>query len=252
MKKIVLALGSALMFFAATNVHAEETMSFGAKLGPSLFFPSIKDGKQGELKFKGKTNMFLAGGLFFEYMLAENMSVGAELGYSRKGFVMCQDTPKADKNENTEASTTDKKKEVIQRRGRYVHALDIDGKFSFFPMNEEGGLALFIGPKVYFALAETLVGNKGGEKVEKENKDNKEKPKKIMNSFNYGITVGAEYEIAETGVFVGANYEHFFGNIFNDSKEAKGFKKSIDKQEGDKFSLNGVQVFVGFDVASLL
>lgn len=75
-----------------------------------------------------------------------------------------------------------------------------------------------------------------------------------MNTFNIGATAGVEYEIAETGFFVGASYEVFFLDTFNSNKEGKAMKKGlVGEDKKDKtFYTHGAQAFVGFDFASLL
>lgn len=279
MKKTILALGSAVMLFASTPVQAEENMSFGVKGLGSFFMPVVKDASQTSQlykegagvtssrtdlfkNFEGNTNMFVGGSVYGEYILDDyNMSIGAEIGYSRKGFSMdfknlteqtsgavvektglhTQDAPKYDSFEN-------------ERIGYYVHALDLSIPFSFFPMGQEEGLSVFIGPKFYFSLAEEAVKDKNEPKKEvKKAKVSQEKAPRIMSPFNVGLTGGVEYEFADTGFFVGASYEAFFLDTFNNSKEAKDVKDTfVKKDDRDKaFPIHGAQIFVGFDIASL-
>jgi hypothetical protein len=243
MKKKILGLGSALMLFLNLNTANADVddFSFGLKGGGSLFMAPISDAKLGgAVDYEGKVNLFVQGGLFANYRLLDDMmSVGLEAGYSRKGFILDKKEAKSDeKNQNKD----DNKKST--EFGVHTHAIDIAIPVAFLPMGREGGLSIFLGPKVYFP-----VSNQGKEPGSDESK---KLEKEVIRSFNIGGTAGINYEIAESGFFVGANYDYFFLDIFADHKDAEVVKAILGKKKEDSFNLHGAQVSIGYDFARLM
>jgi len=241
MKKSLLSLGCALVLLAANNVNAQDEMSFGLKVGGTFFAPIVDKVEINGVDYEGKWDMFVGGGAFFEYRLLEDMmSVGLEVGYAKRSIKL--DVKKEDdKDKDSSTKTKDNSDYSLD-----IHALDITLPISFLPMEREGGLSIFVGPKMYIPLAKKR--KKPGEDKSEDFKDEH----KLLRDFNIGLTGGVKYEVEESGFFVGASYEYFFLDVYNDNDKVKAMKKALGKKEDDKFCPNGLQAFVGFDFARLL
>ena len=238
MKKTVLTLGSALMLLATTTLHAQDALSFGVKGGGLISFPIIDKATINAKNYEGKWKLFGGTAGFFEYRLLDDMmGVGLEVGYSQKGLQLAG--KKADTNTNGASKNNTDSKYCLN-----IHTIDITLPVAWLPMRREGGLSLFVGPRIYFALStkEKEIGEKDSKKVNKG----------VIKSFNWGAGGGLKYEIAESGFFAGASYEHFVKDIFTDEQKAKDKKKELGLKEDDAFRTNGAQVFLGFDFARLL
>ena len=233
MKRTILSLGSALLLLTNT-LHAQEEISFGLKGGGSCFLPAIDTATKNGKDYEGKFNIFAGGGVFFEYRLIEEMlGLGLELGYAKRGIELAE-------KQSTGSNSTDTKNDYCLD----IHALDLTVPITWLPIEREGGLSIFAAPKLYYALAtkEKPIGDK----------DSKDADKELVNSFNWGAAVGVKYEIAESGFFLGANYEYFFRDILGDSNKAKALKTGFGKEENAEFNTRGIHTFLGFDFARLL
>lgn len=243
MKKTVLILGSALMLFSNVTLQAAEKMKFGLKGGAALFMPPVKEVDIDLIVrevHKSKMTTSPSVGIFGDYMILDNLSVGVELGYSRKGLILSTHYVAADK--------ANLKKNLVcpgcgvgirnEYEGNYIHTLDVSMPFAFYPAGKE--LSVFLAPKAYFALVERSYDSR--------NKKSTREKDRMYNLFNIGLAGGVKYEIAETGVFLGGNYELFFLDTLN--SKTKELVNEANKNK--KTYTQGAQFFVGFNLASLL
>ena len=227
MKKKLLALGSALIFLASTAQADAGDMGFGLKAGGSLFLPTVGSTQIGGQNYEGSINLFPSGKVFFDYEMIDTLKLGLDAGYSRKGFYL--------KKENGTDDTQD--------YSLYIHAIDIAVPLSYLPMEREGGLSLFLGPKVYlpFMKSEKLISAS----------DATSPTDAIVTGFNIGATVGVDYEIMESGLSIGANYDFFFMSTI--SSEANIVNTRLQGLSTDSsYFTQGVEATIGYNFARLM
>ena len=263
-KKTALALGSALMFFAATLNAQEHPWSFGAKLGVSMPFSTgldklapVSGNDQRKTTAKASSNLFLTGGLTAGYAFHKNVGVGLEVLYARLGG-------KLEISEELPANTEDKaanpyKLQVLS------HNVAVPVMLKLFPMGcdpDRGILTIDLGFQALFPISVDVkhtppqkAPDKFSDKLEKfKDGDGKAFDKSAQfTSMTGGLITGLSYEFPEVGLTI--ETRGYFGmiNTLKNDSEAKKYRKDKMNLAEDKNIRNNYATFsVGYNFARLL
>jgi Outer membrane protein beta-barrel domain len=265
-KKIALALGSALMLSATTLSAQEQPWSFGAKVGGSMSWlqglGELAPEKLGDQKVSSNASgdLFLTGGFTAGYAFHENVGIGLEVLYTRLGGKLEVTT------ELSSDATEEQKKGNKPYKEQFLsNNVVVPVMLKLFPMGcdpDEGIFTIDLGVQAVFPLSvdvkhtprdsKTQVPS---EKLEKfKDADGKEfdKSAQVVPMTVDGIA-GVSYELPEIGLTIEGRYHFGFMNFFKSDSEAKEYRKGKMALEEDKNVRNHYATLsVGYNFARLL
>ena len=241
-KKVTLALGSALMLFATTLNAQEQPWSFGVKGGAGMsWLYGLGDKEFGSNKSDGSYKFGAVAGITAGYAFHENVGVGLEVLYAGLGG---EAKEKLQNNSDNNA-----KAEKFSVR---THNLVVPLMVKLFPMGydpEEGVLDIHLGGQVEFPLSAT---------VEKSNSDDKDKlekdtdfKKEYLNPATFSFIGGIGYEFPEIGLTLEARYAFGFMDILKNKDEAKTYKENSGLED-KSLKNHSLTLSLGYNFAGLL
>lgn len=264
-KKKVLALGGALMFFAATLNAQEQPWSFGAKLGASMYLGTGLDklmpapaADQPKTTTKASSDIFLTGGLTAGYAFHKNVGVGLEILYVRLGGKLeCSTELPSGATDQQKKDNNPFKLQVLS------HNIAVPVMLKLFPMgcdSDTGILTIDLGAQVLLPISIDVKNTprKNGvpsEKLEKFKDADGEKFDKSaqLNSMTVGLIAGVSYEFPEIGLTVEGRAYFGMTDTFKNDAEAKKYRKDKMGFVDDKNVRNNYAALsVGYNFARLL
>jgi len=189
---------------AARNNKSDEVLNgagFDGNIGSSI--ATFKTGDNKEMT--GQNIKYGFGG-FYEFGMNSSLSLRTSLYYAKRNHL--EDL----------GDKVNKVEEIVN-----MHCLDPKVLLVWLPAGPRGGWFLYIGPVFYYVFSSSESNVKStGTPTDVKEEDKWYKP----TSFNAGLGLGVDYEIAQSGIRIGLDIESFWLNYL---EWGSGAKKQVER-----------------------
>jgi len=263
MKRKVITLVCICALFVGGIVNAKQdikdnagscskNLSFGLEIGLDMFFNPINKNADYAKLFKNILGtdefsfmkMFLGPRAFVGYRPVNEFEIGLNIGYARRSWALTgiKQWPVGQGR-------------AVPAKGKYLqfntNCIDIAIPFAWLP---DGGISIYLGPKVYMLLSSSVVTDT---KVMEQElpaellKQFSDFHEKSLTSFNLGLCSGIKYDIMRTGVLIGGDFGYFFLDMYKESESKGSGPKPKAKEAKNKLTAMEAHVYLGVDFARI-
>jgi len=249
MKRLFLALTSALLIVINTSTYAVQPYAFGIKAGfVNSNLTNFLKGKEVNGNEKTQDDKFynpgVIGSLYGEYAFHDNVGAGLEAGYffgvadSWKSKEDKKEEKKDEKKEEKKEEKKDDKKETY--RNLNFQAVKISPYVAIYPLGREdkeemGILSININGDVYLPISAKWSGKQDGNDLKDAEKEIK---KEKLAAFGLGAGAAVSYEFP-FGLIAELKGGYAFTDFWKKEEKKAGDKKDEKKEEKKEESKKG-------------